>query len=133
MKENTLPFGSEAHLLVLVRQLCNCAKLGKDYQPKAKGEVVTSSAVQKALPTRDSESKVFKFELGEDLPAVVLTIDYSQKCIDVSRYNKDFGTDCSSRAQTNSVQEMVSLDANPIEYFPDMPYDGVITRKETSK
>ena len=63
----------------------------------------------------------------------MLTIDYSQKCIDVSRYNKDFGTDCSSRAQTNSVQEMVSLDANPIEYFPDMPYDGVITRKETSK
>ena len=93
---------------------------------------MTSSAVQKALPTRDSESKVFKFELGEDLPAVVLTIDYSQRCIDVSRYNKDFGTDCSSRAQTNSVQEMVSLDVK-IEYFQEMPYDGFITREEVSK
>ena len=133
MNENTLPFGSETHLLVLVRQLCNCAKLGKDYQPKSKGEAVTASAVQKALPTRGSGPKYFKFELGEDIPAVELTIDYSKHCIDVSCYNKVFGADSSSRAQTNSVQEIVSLNVKPIEHFQGMPYDGVITRKETSK
>ena len=86
MKENTLPFGSEAHLLVLVRQLCNCAKLGKDYQPKAKGEAVTSSAVQKALPTRDSESKVFKFEAS---------------CITVGLFDTDSGVKrCEHGAQS---------------------------------
>lgn len=132
MNENTLPFGSEAHLLVLVRQLCNCAKLGKDYLLRSKSEAVTSSAVKNALPTRGLGPKFFKFELGEDVPAVELTIDYSKHCIDESRYNKVFGADSSSRAQTNSVQEMVSLDVK-IGCFQDMPHDGVVTRKEVSK
>lgn len=132
MNKNTLPFGGEDHLLVLVGQLCNCAKFGKDQLLKSKSNAVSSSAVKKALSMKDSGAEVFKFELGENLPAVVLTIDYSQKCIDVSRYNKDFGIESSSRARANT-EWMMERPNVKIEYLQELPSDGFITREGVSK
>ena len=132
MNKNTLLFGGEDHLLVLVGQLCNCAKFGKDQLLKSKCNAVSSSSVKKALSMKDSGSEVFKFELGENIPAVVLTIDYSKHCIDVSSYNKVFGIESSSQAKANAEWMMARPNVK-IEYLQDLPSDGFITREEVSK
>lgn len=130
MNENTLPFRDENHLLV--GQLCNCAKFGKDQLLKSKGNAVSSSAVKKALSMKDSGLEVFKFELGENIPAVVLTIDYSKYCIDVSSYNKVFGIESSSQAKANASWMIERPNVN-IEHLQDLPSDGFITREGVSK
>lgn len=132
MNKNTLPFSNDDELLVLVGQLCTCAKSGKDQLLKSKSNAVSSSVVKKALAMKDSGSEVFKFELGENIPAVVLTIDYSKHCIDVSGYNKVFGIESSSQAKANAEWMMARPNVK-IEYLQDLPSDGFITREEVSK
>ena len=131
MNENTLPFSNDDDLLQLVGQLCDCAKV------KSNGGSVTLQEVKQALMSQGSRRKAFelKFELGENIPAVELTVDPFRRHVILDRYDKSFGPECKSRAYENFVSMKASIEVKnvKVEYFHGMLHDGVITRKEASK
>ena len=131
MNENTLPFLNGDNLLQLVGQLCDCAKV------KSNGGRVTLQEVEPALMSQGSGCDVFefRFELGENIPAVELTVDRSRHHVVLDRYDKSFGPKCKSRAYEKFVSMKASMEAKNVKigYFQDMPYNGFITREKVSK
>ena len=117
-------------LLCLVVELCNCAKLGRDYLLKSRGKRVSKCEGKTALPLRGAQEKLFEFKLGNS--TVELSIDYDNNRIDVSRYNQTFGIACSLQACDNCKHMKAGINLK-IEHFDGMTVNRFITQKEDPK